>query len=302
MQHSEQCAEIFAAMSKFHGIVNAPTKKGVNAYTKSNYATIEEILAVARAAWAECGLSPHQEPWIDGEYVVIETTIMHASGQWIRNTPLRVKPTRAPKGGTPTTVSADVATTSEKAAVFTYMRRYALQMAFQLQGEKDTDGEPDRVDTGDYDHETGETRQSQQRQYQQREQPRQREELPPTHKGGPEVEEAVKALAVTVTEPGFVVIAESLIKLHGAPSNKTRPWIAFWERASSQRFDPKALVKTAQDNVRQAASPKAEGAVPASAAPSTTSSSTTKTSSTSTTAGGAGTTSGAAATNREAAP
>jgi hypothetical protein len=247
MKTSEECNEIYAALSKFAGVVQAPGKDSKNSFIGNRYASLAEVLRVARPALSECGLSVIQELYSEGEYCVVATRVVHSSGQWVQCEPCRAKPVRAAGGQKRDVISADDATTHEKAAAWTYLRRYGELGALNLTAEEDTDGEPQR---DGYDQRTGETQQSQRREL-----PAQRQEeqqRPATHRTGPEVEAAIVSLGEASTIEGLAILATAFADHHG-PIASTRPWIAFQERCRALNIEPRAVINAAK--AQEAAKP-----------------------------------------------
>lgn len=246
MKYSEQCNEICAAMAKFQVAIEPIGKDSTNNYTDSRYLSLGKLLSKVRPVLGAQGIALIQDNYCEGDYVVVETELRHASGQWIRCEPLRVKPVRAAKGSAPRTLSADEAVTQEKAAAMTYMRRYQVFAICGLAGE-DSDGNPDPVDDSrDYDRETGETRASQQ-QEQRRQEP---EQKAPTHRTGPEVDSAIAALPEVKDEAGMRMIARDLFVHHG-PISSTKAWIAFSERSKALSIDARATARMAYEELQR---------------------------------------------------
>lgn len=250
MTWSEPCVEIFAALAAYSGDVESPDKDSLNKYIGNRYASLGNVLACVRKPASKHGLYFLQSCYVDGDDIVIATTIVHKSGQWIRATPLRARPVRAPKGQAPFCLPASEATTQEKAAAWTYLKRYALLGLAELAAEDD-DGEPARTD------EPRPHQQAQARQEPQRRSPgdearqimdeavRQAEQRKPTHRTGELVDSAVKSLAEATTKDHMAILAETLLREHG-PVASTAPWIAFQERANKLNLSPREAVEWAK--------------------------------------------------------
>lgn len=86
------------------------------------YATLADALAMARPILASHGLTITQTAETDDRDVVVWTTILHASGQYVTT-----RPTRLPAGKTAQNTGSSV----------TYARRYALMSALGLATEDD---------------------------------------------------------------------------------------------------------------------------------------------------------------------
>lgn len=225
--------DLFKALSEFAGIVQSPSKDATNKFIGNKYASIGEVLAVCRPALAKCGLAVFQSLSVDGDDIVIETLVTHSSGQWIQAEPLKARPVRAPRGAAPVTISAQEATTQEKTAAYTYLRRYAYLAALCLAAEDDMDGEPERREP---------TREE-------RREP-EREKRESTHHMNADVESAVRALAGCANDGGLTAVAAELLKKHG-PVASTAPWIAFQERCKALGASPRAIVDRALDYRRE---------------------------------------------------
>ena len=111
MEHSEQTAELFAALSKAQAMMGAAPKDGRNPHFKSSYATLASCIDAMRAPFASNGLAFVQAPTLDGEAVSVETILIHASGQWMRSK-LSARPQKLDSQAIGSTVS--------------YLKRYGL--------------------------------------------------------------------------------------------------------------------------------------------------------------------------------
>lgn len=80
---SEQINEIAAALSKFQGELKGAVKDSANPFFKSKYADLNSVWESARALLAKNGLSVVQTTDVRDVGLVLETTLMHTSGQWI---------------------------------------------------------------------------------------------------------------------------------------------------------------------------------------------------------------------------
>lgn len=126
VQVSDQCAELFAALSAFQGEVQPPKKTATNPHFKSKFADLAEVLDAVRGPMAKHGLSLTQMPvgTCDGVVRVV-TLVGHKSGQWLKGVldmPLAQK--------TPQGVGSTVS----------YARRYCAMAALGIAAEDD-DGE-----------------------------------------------------------------------------------------------------------------------------------------------------------------
>lgn len=86
------------------------------------FADLADVLATSRPTLAAHGLAVFQVPVTDHDSVVVRTTLLHTSGQWLRFDPLRL-----PAGGTAQNVGSAI----------TYARRYSLLASLGLATEDD---------------------------------------------------------------------------------------------------------------------------------------------------------------------
>jgi len=98
MRTSETINELATALSAFQGEVENATKSASNPFFKSKYADLAEILNTVRPVLAKNGLSLAQFPSYEGDaeqgLVLVETVLMHKSGQWmscVTSTPIKGK-------------------------------------------------------------------------------------------------------------------------------------------------------------------------------------------------------------------
>lgn len=111
MQHSEQLNELAAALAKAQGAMGGALKDSANPFFKSKYADLESVWSACRKSLAENGLSVVQGVSGTETGVTVTTTLLHSSGQWMRDTlPLQ------PKDMGPQGIGSAI----------TYGRRYAL--------------------------------------------------------------------------------------------------------------------------------------------------------------------------------
>ncbi len=126
MNKSESIKELATALSKFQGEIKNPGNTADNPFFKSKYAPLNEILNVARPILAKNGLSVIQTPSGDGQNIILTTTLIHSSGEWIESPELVLK--------------ADKATAQGAGSAITYARRYALSAILGISSEDDDDG------------------------------------------------------------------------------------------------------------------------------------------------------------------
>lgn len=91
MKSSPALDQLGLALALAQGEMSGASKSGKGNYGK--YIKLSDVWDVARAALSKHGLSVVQSPSFDGARVVVTTTILHKSGQWIEDS-LSVKPAR----------------------------------------------------------------------------------------------------------------------------------------------------------------------------------------------------------------
>jgi len=120
----DQIAEAYvAALGELQDVPRDRTAD-VGSYSY-RYADLGAVLGEARPVLAKHSLALFQVPYVDDHDVVVETTVMHTSGQWIR-----FKELRLPAGQTAQSTGSAI----------TYGRRYSAQGALGLATE-DNDGQ-----------------------------------------------------------------------------------------------------------------------------------------------------------------
>lgn len=126
MEMSAEVNELFAAMAKAQAVVRDAAKDGKS--NRNKYATLESVLVSVREAFGPHGLAVVQMPQDVEGGVVVETMVVHSSGQWMRSSiAVGVK---ADKG---------MSTVQTMGSAITYLRRYTL-MALAGIAPEDDDG------------------------------------------------------------------------------------------------------------------------------------------------------------------
>ena len=126
MNKSESIKELSAALSKFQGEITNPLNTATNPFFKSKYAPLNDILTLVRPILSKNGLSIVQAPSGDGEHIIVTTTLLHSSGEWIEFADLILK--------------ADKPTAQGAGSAITYGRRYAISSILGISSEDDDDG------------------------------------------------------------------------------------------------------------------------------------------------------------------
>ena len=121
---SESIQKISAALAKALPEVQNATKDATNPHFRSDYASLQAVLATTKPVLAEHGLVVIQGPGWDGEHCTLTTRILHESGEWIETV-----------AGTP----VSKADPQGVGSAITYLRRYSLAAMAGI-GQEDDDG------------------------------------------------------------------------------------------------------------------------------------------------------------------
>lgn len=131
MRRSEQINELIAAIAAANARIEAPAFDKTNPHFKNKYASLAALRNAVVPAYAENKLVVMQSVALDlqesGMYCVCETSIAHASGQWIQSEPLRVPVVKNDAQGV--------------GSAITYAKRYSLQAITCIVGDDDDDAE-----------------------------------------------------------------------------------------------------------------------------------------------------------------
>jgi hypothetical protein len=124
---SPTIGQLAAALAKAQGEIGVAVRENTNPFFKSKYADLASVVEAIRAAFSANGLSYIQtvEP-SDKDEVRIETTLLHASGEWISCGVLALPVSKADAQG--------------YGSALTYARRYSLSAAAGVAAELDDDG------------------------------------------------------------------------------------------------------------------------------------------------------------------
>jgi hypothetical protein len=127
MTQSPSIGALAAALSKAQGSLKIAAKDANNPFFKSKYADLASVWEACRAALTANGLSVAQ--LTDGDTVetmVMHTTLMHSSGEWVSGK-YPIKPTKNDPQGI--------------GAAITYARRYSLAAMVGIVSDEDDDAE-----------------------------------------------------------------------------------------------------------------------------------------------------------------
>lgn len=80
---SEQINELAGALAKAQGAMENATMNKTNPHFKSKYADLASVLDAVRKPLGDNGLSITQQTVINGDGLILRTTLWHSSGQWI---------------------------------------------------------------------------------------------------------------------------------------------------------------------------------------------------------------------------
>jgi hypothetical protein len=125
MMHSENIAEISAAMAKAQGAIEGANKNSTNPHFKNKYADLAAVWDACREPLSANGLAVLQIPDETPAGMMLVTMITHSSGQWFRSS-YSVRPVKNDPQGV--------------GGAITYARRYTL-MAMVGIAPEDDDGE-----------------------------------------------------------------------------------------------------------------------------------------------------------------
>lgn len=84
MDMSTDVGELAKALAAAQGEITAASKDKKNPHFNSRYADLASVWEACRGPLTKHGLSVVQMPLTDGERIGVSTTLLHASGQWIR--------------------------------------------------------------------------------------------------------------------------------------------------------------------------------------------------------------------------
>ncbi|MDP2364475.1 MAG: ERF family protein [Ignavibacteria bacterium] len=129
---SETIGEIAKALAAAQGMMKAAPKDATNPFFKSHYADLASVWDTARKPLADNGLSVTQTTRMDGDKIILETTLLHQSGEWISGD-LALKPVKDDPQG--------------QGSAITYARRYALSAIIGISTEDDDGNEASKQAT-----------------------------------------------------------------------------------------------------------------------------------------------------------
>ncbi len=131
---SENINELAGALSKAQGEITCAIKDGMNPHFKSKYATLSSVWEACREPLSKHGLAVVQTTQPENDQLIMVTTLMHSSGQWIKS----LMPVIAMKS-TPQAIGSAT----------TYARRYSL--ASMVGVAPDDDDDANEAQSGNYE-------------------------------------------------------------------------------------------------------------------------------------------------------
>jgi len=111
MQKSESIDLLASALSKAQAEIKGAIKDSTNPFFKSSYADLSSVWEAIRMPFTKNGLSVSQIPYEVDKGTLLETIIMHSSGQWIMGE-LLINPVKNDP--------------QSKGSAMSYARRYSL--------------------------------------------------------------------------------------------------------------------------------------------------------------------------------
>ena len=125
MEMSSTISELAKALAQAQTEMVNPKETANNPFFKSKYSPLDEVLALVRPILAKHGLVVLQSPGGDGTMTTVTTTILHASGEWVRSDVLTLHPSKADAQGL--------------GGAVTYGRRYSLAAMLGIAGAGEDD-------------------------------------------------------------------------------------------------------------------------------------------------------------------
>ena len=126
MQRSEEIAKLATALAKAQGAIEDAEKDSLNPHFKARYADLAAVRRAVRKPLADNAISVIQLPRSNGDYVEVETILLHESGEFIGET---------------LTVPLAVKTPQGLGSALSYARRYSLMSILGVAASDDDDAE-----------------------------------------------------------------------------------------------------------------------------------------------------------------
>lgn len=122
MQKSESIGHLAKSLAQAQAQMSVAKKDSANPFFKSKYADLAAVVDAIKKPLADNGLSYAQLTDIDDGGVIVETVLMHESGEWLSGR-LRMKPVKDDPQGV--------------GSCITYARRYGLQAMIGVPSDDD---------------------------------------------------------------------------------------------------------------------------------------------------------------------
>jgi hypothetical protein len=84
MEHSQELDKIAPAISKMQSVLSGANKNSENPFFKSDYADLQSVWEAIRKPLTDNGLSVIQSMSNGSSGVLIDSMLLHTSGQWIK--------------------------------------------------------------------------------------------------------------------------------------------------------------------------------------------------------------------------
>lgn len=140
MKHSQEINELAAALAKAQGAMKGAEKDSKNPHLSNKYASLSAIIEAARKPLSDNGLSFSQLIGQTEGGVILETVLLHSSGQWLSSEqPVTI------------TVLSNRGINEAQAlgSGLTYFKRYALAAMLGIStADEDDDGNAAQVQVG----------------------------------------------------------------------------------------------------------------------------------------------------------
>lgn len=142
MKHSESIPNLAAALVAVQGELRGVAKDSTNPDFRSQYTSLDAMIAASRPVLAKNGLAvvqgattPHSDDTGNIVAIAVETMLVHSSGEWLSNTAIMPVVGRILKGGGRAPVDPQAG-----GSALTYGRRYGLAALLCLSTDEDDDG------------------------------------------------------------------------------------------------------------------------------------------------------------------
>lgn len=123
MKRSDAIHELAIALAKAQGEMEPALKSAFNPHFKSKYVDLAAVRLASKAPLARNGLAVIQSPEVEDDmFIVIETMLVHASGQWVSTT---------------LKLPFDKMSAQSIGSAITYGRRYGIMAILGIAGEDD---------------------------------------------------------------------------------------------------------------------------------------------------------------------